>query len=391
MNAFAVSTNFAFDHDSAGQAIPHNLLKSLVENQVTGKLTIQNPFDEFVNWQVYLGNGKIHFANSATGSVERLNYLIGSPLHQRKISLPPQIDNDYQYLCELWKKNIFSFQQTRSILTQATQEALVQILSLPKTTYTFERESNLETLFLNLDLTKVTTPIKHKIRYWWELRSDVNSPFQRPLVENWDRFNHILSKTKQYSQNWLKQFHHCLEDLNCLYSIASSTDLSTLQLALMMRPLIKTGEIKMLPYQEIQTDNRPLIISVSDRPGEQRVIQYTLESGGFRTLTIEDPFKALAVLLSQQPNVILINEAMNEINGYQLCSLFRKSSLLKNVPILMLGERNDLTSRIRGKLAGASGYIHKPVLPQTLLTSVNQALNISAPAVMSKLAYSMAA
>ncbi|MFM7578965.1 MAG: DUF4388 domain-containing protein, partial [Microcystaceae cyanobacterium] len=159
-------TSSASKHQ-VGQAVPAALLHTLVEKQMSGKVTIQNPFDEFVNWQVYLGNGRIHFANSANGSVERLNYLIGNALHQRKITLPPQIQDDYQYLCELWKKDIFSFQQTRSILTQSSQEALVQILSLPKTHYTFNPEAGLDQLFLNLELTKVMTPIKHKIRYWW--------------------------------------------------------------------------------------------------------------------------------------------------------------------------------------------------------------------------------
>ena len=84
MNTTALTPSFS------GQAIPSTLLNDLVNRQATGKLTIQNPFDELVTWQVYLGNGKIHFANSATGPEERLNYLIGSHLNKRKITLPPE-------------------------------------------------------------------------------------------------------------------------------------------------------------------------------------------------------------------------------------------------------------------------------------------------------------
>ena len=36
------------------QAIPAKLLRSLVNKEMSGKLTIENPFDEFVIWQVYL-------------------------------------------------------------------------------------------------------------------------------------------------------------------------------------------------------------------------------------------------------------------------------------------------------------------------------------------------
>ena len=79
-------------------------------------------------------------ANSANGCKERMMYLIGKILNQREIIIPHEVNNDYTYLCELWKKNILSFQQMRSILTQMTQEALVQILSLPRTAYTFNPE-----------------------------------------------------------------------------------------------------------------------------------------------------------------------------------------------------------------------------------------------------------
>ena len=374
MTTLALNPEFSLTQ-SSGQAVPASLLGALVNNQGSGKLIIQNPFDEFVHWQVYLGNGRIHFANSANGSVERLNYLIGGVLNRRRVTIPPHLSNDYQYICELWKKDIFSFQQTRSILNQATQEALVQILSLPKSNYIFQPDENLEQVFLNLDLAKVITPIKHKIRYWWSLRSDINSPFQRPLVENWDKFHQILAKNQLYGQHWFRRFRHSLEDLNCLYGISSKTELSTLQLALMLRPLIKTGEIKMLPYQEILTDDRPLVAYVDPQGAAQRMVGYTLNQNGYRPLALEDPFKALAVLLNQQPQLILINTELPDMNGYQLCSLCRKSKQFQDTPILLLGKKDDLIAKLRSKLSGASGYVNQTLSPQEFLKIIQQHLS----------------
>jgi twitching motility two-component system response regulator PilG len=369
MTDLPLSPDFALN-PSRGQAVPASLLNALVNQQVTGRLTIQNPFDEFVNWQVYLGNGRIHFANSANGSVERLNYLIGSALNRRRVTIPEHLSNDYQYICELWKNDVFSFQQSRSILNQATQEALVQILSLPKSQYDFSPNDGLDHIFLNLDLAKTVSPIKHKIRYWWNLRSDINSPFQRPLVENWTKLNQVVSKTQLYGQHWFKRFHTSLQDLDCLYQIAGKTEMSTLQLALLLRPLIKTGEIKMLPYQEIQVDHRPLVAYVDHLKANQRQVGYALNQGGFRPLALEDPFKALAVLLNQKPNLILINTDLPEMNGYQLCALCRKSKQFKETPILLMGNKDNLTAKIRSKLSGASGFISQPFLPQELLQTL---------------------
>ena len=169
-----------------------------------------------------------------------------------------------------------------------------------------------------------------------------------------------------------------MENLNCLYEIASKTEISTLQLALMLQPLIKTGEIKMLPYQEIQTDYRPLIVYIDQRAANQRLVSYTLENGGFRTLTLDDPFKALTVLLNQRPSLILINTELPEMNGYQLCSFCRKSSQLKETPILLLGKQENIADKIRTKLSGASGYIREPFLPQNLLQTINRLLSSKA-------------
>jgi CheY-like chemotaxis protein len=166
-----------------------------------------------------------------------------------------------------------------------------------------------------------------------------------------------------------------MENLDCLYGIASRTQLSTLQLALLMRPLIKSGEIKMLSYQEIKTDNRPLVVCVNDRPAMQRILQYTLDAGGFRSLQLEDPFKALSILLGQKPKAILLDADMENISGYQLCSLCRKSGALNEVPIFILGENNGISERIRAKLSGASAYIGKPFLPNELLKLIDPSTN----------------
>ncbi|MFM1843563.1 MAG: hypothetical protein RLZZ490_2306 [Cyanobacteriota bacterium] len=67
-----------FNTDTAKKNIPQELLNQLVDDKFSGKLSIQNPLDEFVNWQVYFGNGKIHFASSSVGNAKRLNYILPS-------------------------------------------------------------------------------------------------------------------------------------------------------------------------------------------------------------------------------------------------------------------------------------------------------------------------
>ena len=48
---------------------PNDLLIQLNRDRFTGTIIIQNPDDEFVAWQIYMVNGKIHYANSSIGSM----------------------------------------------------------------------------------------------------------------------------------------------------------------------------------------------------------------------------------------------------------------------------------------------------------------------------------
>ena len=356
---------------------PLNLLRHLAETQATGKLTIQNPLDEFVHWQVYWGNGRIHFASSAKGKVERLQYLIGNQFRQLNIHLPADLEDDYDFLWQLWKEEFFSAQQTHAILSQVTQEALVQILSLSESFWYFDPGDRLEKLFINLELEQILTPLQHKIRYWLKLRPEITSPFQRPLVEDWSKLQPLLSQTTLAEAKIFPTFAQGLRNFNCLYELASQIEYSTLQLGILLSPLLKQGVVKLLPYQEVKQDHRPLAIAVEQRAGIQRIIKVALEGMGFRVLIIDKPLQALAVIVSQNPRVVLLQADLPEMNGFQLCSLCRKSSLSASVPIILISSGEVLTEKIRAKLSGASSYIGQPFLPQELIAVVEKSFNLA--------------
>ncbi|AIE72542.2 response regulator [Synechocystis sp. PCC 6714] len=357
--------------------VPSQFLQTLIAENATGRLMVHNPMDELVTWQVYLGKGKINFANSGVGSIQRVQYLLGNYLNKNKISLPPQITDDYKYICELWKKEVFSFQQTRSILTQFTQEALVQFLALPSAECSFNQDDSLKDLFLNLDLDKTIQSVEHKIRYWGELHPHISSPFQRPLVENWQEIKAMLNLSHRRSEQWCEQLLDGLKNLSCLYELARKTNSSALELALFLHPQIKSGEIKMLAYQELSVDNYnlPVVISVNNRPSVQEVVRQTLGQRGFKVVCIDDPCHALAAAISHNPQLILIDAEMPEISGYELCRLLRKSSAVRETPIILLNQNDGVMEQIQGRLAKASGQINKQFLSQQLLQVRKDYLN----------------
>lgn len=216
------------------------------------------------------------------------------------------------------------------------------------------------------------------MNYWWELRSEISSPFERPLVNDWGKLKAALQKLPEASEaNFWKKITHNFENLHSLYEIAGQIQLSTLQLAIALRPLIKTGDVTTLPYQEIVTDERPVVVLVDDHVDRQRLVESTLNHMGYRVQTVADPFKALVTLQQQNPELIIINAEVEKMNGFQLASLYRTSPVLRETPMVLLVEQASLINDIKVRLAGANAQIAKPVLPQDLQKAVQKFLGKS--------------
>ncbi|NJL51468.1 MAG: response regulator [Hydrococcus sp. SU_1_0] len=94
----------------------------------------------------------------------------------------------------------------------------------------------------------------------------------------------------------------------------------------------------------------------------------TLEAGGYQVLSILDPTLALKQLSQQLPAVIFLDINMPNMNGYDLCSLLRKSERFKDIPIVMLTGRDGMIDRVRAKIVGATDYLTKPCDPNKLIT-----------------------
>jgi twitching motility two-component system response regulator PilG len=199
-------------NQNQSEGTPYRVLQNLVEKQASGKLVIQNPLDSSIHWRVYLGNGRIHYAGSGMGAAERLNYLVSRYLPNRKSTLPPQITDDYQYFCNLWQTSQFSFQEVRAVLAKFTQEALIEIVSQNKAFCYFENTVGLEHLLLYLNLKKIMLPVEDKVRLWWQLRSQITSLFQRPLITNRPRLMELIQTELGEKNPSLRNLPHFLDD-----------------------------------------------------------------------------------------------------------------------------------------------------------------------------------
>jgi len=83
-----------------------------------------------------------------------------------------------------------------------------------------------------------------------------------------------------------------------------------------------------------------------------------------------DPVAGLAAARSSQPDLILLDIHMPEMNGYEVCRLLRQEEGTRGIPVIFLTSLDAEEDRVRGFDAGADDYVVKPFFPQELFSRV---------------------
>jgi two-component system, OmpR family, alkaline phosphatase synthesis response regulator PhoP len=118
------------------------------------------------------------------------------------------------------------------------------------------------------------------------------------------------------------------------------------------------------------------ILVVDDELDIVKVVRAYLEQSGFRVITASDGQQALAMFRHEQPDLIVLDLNLPQLDGLDVCRAIRRDS---NVPIIMLTARVEETDRLIGLEIGADDYIVKPFSPREVVARVRTVLRRSAP------------
>lgn len=122
----------------------------------------------------------------------------------------------------------------------------------------------------------------------------------------------------------------------------------------------------------------PLILSVDDDPQVATLLQSALTKAGYRAISAPDAEKALQILETTKPDVILLDILMPETDGYALCARLQQDPRLSYIPVIFLTALDTVEDRKRGLAAGAVDYISKPFSLEELLEKVGTHLKTGA-------------
>ncbi len=404
---------------------PSQILEEKSQQGWSGCLMIPEPKDISAGWKIFLHEGKIQYATSTVAQKERLTYLWR--VTKTKLAFPKVTTKgiDYQDLCQWSAEQNFPKTDLQQLLRELTKEALNQVLTIEQASIIITDERLPGNSITNFTWQQLIH--QEYIDIWKKVRIYLDSPLsllylaQNKAFDFYKSWKNITQNDADFANfaetQKLSDFVNPLFEKICLYDLASKFNIDYDRMAKYLEAFLKQKLVESSPHniKTTQTSikyppkksvinqkkqvvkplqqkqiapkkivpntpnnnnkrNRrlPIIACIDDSKTVQKQVQMTLQPVGYQVISVLDATNALRELSRNMPVLILMDINMPDINGYDLCSMLKRSQKFQNVPIIMLTGRDGIIDRMRAKLVGADKYLTKPFDPQDLINMVRK-------------------
>jgi len=120
------------------------------------------------------------------------------------------------------------------------------------------------------------------------------------------------------------------------------------------------------------------ILVVDDEARVREMLEFRLRLFGYEVVQAATGREALAMASKEQPDLVLLDVMMPEMDGFQVCIRLKQGQDTKEIPVVMLTARADAKDVTRAFSSGAVDYVVKPYDPLVLQQKV--ACNLRATA-----------
>lgn len=338
------------------------------------------------SWFIFFLNGQIVYCQAGDSSLARIDDYL------RRYRVKPRVESqqlacravtnfpEYTYIWALLQQNIITPKIARTIIYGLVQEALFDLLSLHQGSFIFERGTALAPQLTSLEIAPLIAKITKQVQEWKQLYPHIQSTEQLLILSNKTKL------TTSLSEDTVKKLHKWADGKTSLRQLARYLNRDTLTLAKAIYPYVQQGWLELV-YSEIDRFGQEKqtmavkkykrrIVCIEDTLVICETIESILALQGYETISITNPLQALSLVFELQPDLILCKMMMAELDGYELCTMLRHSTIFQTVPIIILTSKDEFMDRIRARMAGANDYLTKPFTDQELLIIVEQYLNL---------------
>jgi putative two-component system response regulator len=104
----------------------------------------------------------------------------------------------------------------------------------------------------------------------------------------------------------------------------------------------------------------PKVLVVDDHAASRMTAVALLAMEGYRVIEAESGSTAVELVIQKQPDLILLDVMMPEMDGFEVCQLLKQDNHTRLIPVIFITALDDKRSRIRGIEVGADDFLIKP-------------------------------
>jgi two-component system, cell cycle response regulator DivK len=112
------------------------------------------------------------------------------------------------------------------------------------------------------------------------------------------------------------------------------------------------------------------ILVVEDQEDNRRILRDLLGNAGYELIEVESGEDALAAVMKQRPDLILMDIQLPVMDGYEATRQIRANPDMKAVPIIAVTSYALAGDEAKAEAAGCNAYVSKPFSPRALLAKV---------------------
>jgi two-component system chemotaxis response regulator CheY len=116
------------------------------------------------------------------------------------------------------------------------------------------------------------------------------------------------------------------------------------------------------------------ILAVDDSASMRQMVSLTLKNAGFAVVEAVDGQDALEKIAAKDFDLVLTDQNMPRLDGIGLTQRLRENPRYKSTPILILTTESSDEMKQKGRAAGATGWLVKPIDPSKLVEVIGKVI-----------------
>lgn len=374
--------------------------ESLKQSRFTGQLALTGPKGE--KWFFYFYLSRLIYATGGVHPVRRWrrNLITHCPqIASQPSTIQVDLANiapeklrvcwEYELMCLWVEQQKISREQAAKMIRGAIVEILFDITQGTAVSCELRPNIVLQPRLVLIDAEQAIAESQQLWNAWQEAKIADRSPNLAPVIRHPEQ---LQQKTNPQVYQTLSQL---LDGQQSLRDLSIRMKRHVLPVIGSLLPYLQTGLIELVSIPDVaspiapptttgtgntgittqgSTSAVPLIACVDDSPLMCQTMEKILTAANYQFVGINDPLRAIAILLARKPDLIFLDLVMPNANGYEICGQLRRLSFFKDTPIVILTGNDGIVDRVRAKMVGSTDFVSKPVEPEVVVGIIRKYL-----------------